>query len=149
MVADNAKAIDLPWINLSKSVSICGLYFSKANTNWATVATILIQLDPGKLSNPDLDIRYLLPDMISDRSGGRIVADGYDYVGESRAPCLVLFLKTDDATAALPVVIEVLQTERVLDNDLSELPVAIEDGTEFRVVYPPDFHGTFHRSAKT
>jgi hypothetical protein len=121
----------------------------KANKIRTAVVTIIIQLDPGKLRNPDLDIRYDLPDLICSRSGEQIIADGYDYVGESRAPCLHLFLKTDDADAALPVVIEVLKSEKVLDNDLSEVPVAIEDGEEFRVVYPADFRGMFHRSAKS
>jgi hypothetical protein len=71
--------------------------------------------------------------------------DGYDYSGEGATPCLLLFLRAEDPDASFPVVLDVLKTERVLENDVSEVPVAIEDGEEFRVVHPPGFRGTFRR----
>ena len=107
--------------------------------------TVILQLDPAKLSNPDLDIRYALPDLLVERSGGRLTDDGYDYVGEGAMPCLLLFLSTSDADGAIPTVVEVLKSERVMENDLSAVPVAVEDGEKFRVVYPPDVGGTFRR----
>jgi hypothetical protein len=110
-----------------------------------SVATVMLQLDPGRLTNPDLDIRYVLPDLLVERSSGRLTDDGYDYVGEDSAPCLLLFLRTDDAKAAIPGIIEVLKSERVLENDLSSVPVAVEDGDHFQVVDPPGFEGTFRR----
>jgi hypothetical protein len=109
------------------------------------VATVILQLDPAKLGNPDLDIRYVLPDLIVKRSGGRLADDGYDYIGKGAAACLLLFLRTENADASIPAVVEVLKSERVLGNDLSDVAVAIEDGDSFRVVYPPGFHGTFPR----
>jgi hypothetical protein len=110
-----------------------------------TVATVILQLDPARLRNPDTDVRYVLPDLLVERSSGRLTDDGYDYVGEGFAPFLLLFLRTDDPNAAIPSVIEVLKTERVLENDLSDVPVAVEDGGHFRVVHPPGFQGTFRR----
>ncbi len=109
------------------------------------MATVILQLDPARLSNPDLDIRYALPDLLVERSDGQLSDDGYDYVGEGSQPRLQLYLHADDAVAAIPIVIEVLKTERVLESDLSEVPVAVEDGEEFRVVHPPGFDGAFPR----
>jgi hypothetical protein len=109
------------------------------------MATVILQLDPAKLSNPDLDIRYVLPDLIAEQSGGRMKDDGYDYASEGAATLLLLFLSTDDPNASVPVVVEVLRSERVLENDLSDVPVAVEDGDGFRVVHPPEFRGTFRR----
>jgi hypothetical protein len=109
------------------------------------VATIILQLDPARLSNPDLDIRYHLPDLLITRSSGRLSDDGYDYSSDRLAPFLLLFLHTDDPDAVISVVIDVLKSERVLGNDLSQVPVAVEDGDDFRVVHPPGFSGTFDR----
>ena len=115
------------------------------------MTTIILQLDPSKLSNPDADIRYALPDLIVERSQVRVTDNGYDYADDgaaAAAPYLLLFLQTDDdnADAAAASVVALLQSERLLENDLSGVPVAIEDGTgELRVVHPSDFRGTFHR----
>src|SRR5262245_16134431 len=113
------------------------------NLGAGIVATVVLQLDPARLSNPDLDIRYALPDLLVERSSGRLTDDGYDYAGEGSAPCLLLFLRADDVKAAIPGIIEVLKSERVLGNDLSCVPVAVEDGDQLRVVHPPGFEGTF------
>jgi hypothetical protein len=43
---------------------------------------LVVRLDPRRLDNPDADIRYLIPDMLAERSAGVISDDGYDYVGE-------------------------------------------------------------------
>jgi len=109
------------------------------------MATVILQLDPAKLSNPDLDIRYVLPDLLIARSDAQLSDDGYDYVGEGSQPCLQLYLHADDAVAAITSVIELLKAERVLGNDLSHVPVAIEDGEEFCIVHPPGFVGAFPR----
>ena len=97
------------------------------------------------MRSPDADIRYVLPKLLVERSSGGLREDGYDYVGDPAAPDLLLFLTAADAAAMIPGILRVLTTERVLDNDLSRAPVAIEDGEEFRVVHPADFRGTFPR----
>ena len=107
------------------------------------MATVILQLDPAKLANPDLDIRYVLPDLLVQRSGGGLADDGYDYDGKGAAPCLLLFLRTEDADGAIRTIVNVLTSERVLENDLSAVPVAVDDGGGCRVVHPPDFQGTF------
>ncbi len=108
------------------------------------MATIVIQLDPALLANPDADIRYKLPDLLAQRSANRVSSDGYDYVGERNL--LHLFLGTDNAERDLPGIIEVLKSERLLGNDLSQVPIAFEDGDALRVVYPPGFTGVFEQS---
>lgn len=112
------------------------------------MATLILQLDPAKLCNPDLDIRYRLPDLLIERSGGRLADGGYEYAGDGAAPYLLLFLDTEDPDGALPAVIKVITSERVLENDLSAVPVAVEDGKQFRVVHPPDFDDTFLRPGR-
>ena len=115
------------------------------------VATVILRLDPAKLGDPDLDIRYVLPELIVERSGGRLTDEGYDYAddgGGGATPCLLLFLGAADADAALPGVLEILKSERVLENDLSDVAVAVEDGDEFRVVHPPGFDGEFRPRSK-
>ena len=97
------------------------------------MATIILQLDPSRLANPNVDIRYLLPDLLVERTGGRLVDDAYDYVGDDDSPCMLLILRTDDPAGVVPRVIEVLKSERVLDNDLSDVPVAVEEGLRFAI----------------
>ena len=58
--------------------------------------TIIVLLNPGKLENPDLDIRYQIPDRIEEVSGGIIQDNGYDYIDAPEGqpgPLLVFGLK--------------------------------------------------------
>jgi hypothetical protein len=104
--------------------------------------TIVVRLNPELLDNPDADIRYRLPDLLSERSGGTISDDGYDYVGDE--PFLVLFLKTSKPKPVLACVIDVVENVRVLDNDLRQATViAVKRKGGYDVVYPPDFAETF------
>jgi hypothetical protein len=104
--------------------------------------TIVLRLDPAELMNPDLDLRYQLPDLLAERSGGLIQDNGYDYVDGSRL--LLLFLKVTELGSSLACIREVIEHFRVLDNDLRQgvvVAIAGEDGYE--VVYPPGFVGPF------
>ena len=106
------------------------------------MASIQIRLDPGRLENPDLDIRYLLPDLLTERSGGGITDDGYDYVGKENY--LVLFLQTGEVDSAVACVVDVIENTRILGNDLRPAAVvALERDGARRVVYPPGFEGPF------
>ena len=107
---------------------------------------IIIQLDPALLSNPDLDIRYLLPDLIIARSGGTVIDAGYDYVDSpGRAPLIQLCLEAADPEAAAKLAVEVMRTERVVGNDLSRVPVATKrDNQVHVVVHPTDFSDHFY-----
>ncbi len=101
--------------------------------------TILIVLDSEKMDNPDLDIRYLLPDRIQEYTDGQIVDNGYDYLNSDE---MGIWLDTDDAAQNVEKVIELIKSEQILDNDLSrvaEIYISEEDCAtldQCRKVYP-------------
>jgi hypothetical protein len=111
--------------------------------------SILIRLEAGELDNPDLDIRYRLPDLIAERSHGLVSRDGYDYAREDREPgtrALVLFLWTKELKPALDCVLSVIENERVLGNDLRKgTTVAVATLQGNRVIYPRNYQGRFVR----
>ena len=81
--------------------------------------SIVISMDSRKMENPDLDIRYTLPDRIEEWSQGAVQDNGYDYVGEE-GHILAVWLKTEDAEGWWPKILELLKTEKFEDNDLSQ-----------------------------
>ena len=101
--------------------------------------TILIVLDSEKMDNPDLDIRYLLPDRIQEYTDGQIVDNVYDYLNSDE---MGIWLDTDDAAQNVEKVIELIKSEQILDNDLSrvaEIYISEEDCAtldQCRKVYP-------------
>lgn len=107
------------------------------------MATIAIRLDPARLANPDTDIRYSLPDILAERSGGSIEDDGYDYVGPQSY--LVVYLKSSRLEQDLSVILDVIESVPIAGCILkSGAAIAIEEvGGGWRVVYPPDFEGPF------
>lgn len=86
--------------------------------------TIVIVLDPEKLENPDLDLRYDLPARIETATAGAVRNGGYDYIDlppDQPGPLMGLFLRTGEPAAGLwPKVLELLRRERFLGNDLSQ-----------------------------
>lgn len=93
------------------------------------------------MANPDLDIRYMLPDLLIEQSGV-FSDDGYDYVGD--VPYLVLFLKADDAGKAIETILAVLETENLSGNDLRHgVVVAVDRGHGYEIAYPSEFSGPF------
>lgn len=103
---------------------------------------IVLRLDPCLLANPDADIRYQLPDLLSDRSAGAISANGYDYVGDT--PVMVLFLNVIEVDPALECILDVVENVRLLDNDLRKaIAVAVEKTNGHEVIYPQGFTGPF------
>ena len=104
--------------------------------------TIFVRLDPRKLQNPDLDVRYVLPNLIAEQSCGVVSDDGYDCVGD--VPYLLIFLKTADLDQGLVCVLSTLECENVLGNNLlSAAVVAVERDGRKTVEYPKDFQGSF------
>ena len=61
---------------LMDNLSDCGkvLYPGKR-----MIMEISITINPGKLNNPDLDLRYDIPDKASELSNGDLEDNGYDY----------------------------------------------------------------------
>ncbi len=103
--------------------------------------TVIISMDSRKMENPDLDIRYTLPDRIEEWSGGAVTDDGYDYVDED-GHILAVWLETEDAEGWWPRIVELLKAEKFEDNDLSKTAVVLiseEETAEIeacRQVYP-------------
>ena len=79
--------------------------------------SLLIRLDPGLLSNPDADLRYLLPDRLSELSNGLLRDDSYDY--EEGTLAMLIFMKADDLATVVPMAISVLEHEKILGNHLA------------------------------
>ena len=105
------------------------------------MAAIVVSMDSRKMGNPDLDIRYLLPDRIEEWSEGAVTDDGYDYVDEE-GHILAVWLETEDAAGWWPKIVELLKTEQFCGNDLSlssAVLISEESGADFdkcRQVYP-------------
>mgnify|MGYP001046792298 FL=1 len=82
--------------------------------------TIIILLNPSKLENPDLDLRYNIPDRIEEVSGGSIEDNGYNYIeAGNRDDILGIWLRTESADESYPVIVKLFQEEKFLGNDLS------------------------------
>lgn len=82
--------------------------------------TIIIILNPEKLKNPNADLRYYVPDRIEEVSNGMIQGNGYDYLDCQGAGSLMgIWLKTESASENYPIVVNLFQKEKFLDNDLS------------------------------
>ena len=104
--------------------------------------TIVIQLDPTQLDNPDADLRYRLPDLLVERSNGLIQDDAYDYLGDK--PLMAVFLETTDVARSLVHVLDVINNVRLLENDLRKgTAIGVLQEGRYVVVYPPDFAGEF------
>lgn len=101
--------------------------------------TIVIVLDSTKMANPDLDIRYILPERIEEYTNNSIKDNGYDYISDTE---LGLWLETDDSANNVEKIIQLIKTETFLENDLSNVAdifVSEEECAEIqhcRKVYP-------------
>ena len=104
------------------------------------MAEIVIRLNPGALLNPDLDLRYEIPDQLARRSGGVIVDDGYGY--EPGTAALHLYFRTTNLALALSEVFAVLEKEVLIGNQLGVgAEVGVCEGPagqarEFSIVFP-------------
>lgn len=82
--------------------------------------TIIIKLDSRKMINPDLDIRYTLPDKLEKITSGRISDNGYDYISKYE---LGIWLETDNAEHMFPIVADLIEN----DNNLKSAEIYISD----------------------
>lgn len=102
-----------------------------------------ITIDPSKLFNPNLDIRYDLPDLIATHSNGAMNADGYDYVGPANH--LALYLTGLDADEGKRLIVKIVQAERVLENDLRDAVVcSCNDAGSWVVFFPASYDGPIY-----
>ena len=97
--------------------------------------------DSEKMDNPDLDIRYLLPDRIDEYTEGAVKDNGYDYLDND---VMAIWLETEDAAGNVEKVIKLIESEEILENDLRKAAVVYiseEDCAELgqcQKVYPKD-----------
>lgn len=96
--------------------------------------TIIVKLCPGKLQNPDLDIRYRLPDAVEGYTEGRITDNGYDYLDQKPANdiapangvapangiALGIWLACENAAEGVNDLLTVMRRETICGNDLSQ-----------------------------
>ena len=84
--------------------------------------TIIVLLNPAKLENADLDLRYCIPERIEKVSNSLIQDNGYDYINtkdEKQGPLMGIWLKTENANEHWHIVKELFQREKFIGNDLS------------------------------
>ncbi|MCM1357868.1 MAG: hypothetical protein NC205_04675 [Prevotella sp.] len=101
--------------------------------------TIIIVLNSRKMTNPDLDIRYTLPERIEEYTNNQIKDNGYDYISNTE---LGLWLETDNSVNNVEKIIKLIETEKFSENDLSKIAdifISEEECAEFeqcRKIYP-------------
>ena len=79
--------------------------------------TIVIRLAPGKLKNPDLDLRYVVPDKIEKATKGAITDNGFDYLPDNS---MGIWMQTENARDSYPLIVKLFSKKKFLKNDLSQ-----------------------------
>lgn len=101
---------------------------------------IIIQLWPSKLANPDLDLRYDIPDQLASLSENdfQITDDGFDYSEDMDN--INLFLTTTDLELFKKKVLDYLTNNQILNNDiLSACKIAHQtDEDQYETLYAFD-----------
>ena len=80
--------------------------------------TIIVLLNAEMMTNPDLDIRYTLPERIEEYTNNQVKDNGYDYLSNTK---LGLWFETDNAVNNVEKIIQLINAERFLENDLSKV----------------------------
>lgn len=78
--------------------------------------TIVVVLDSEKLENPDLDIRYELPDKVERYTHNEISDNGYDYLTDTE---LGIWMETSSAKDNYGKVVAFFEQHMVCGNDLT------------------------------
>jgi hypothetical protein len=101
------------------------------------MAQIRFDLDPAKMPNPDLDIRYRLPDSLAALPDSTMTDNGYDY-SDDQPPLLMVFVNSDAPDADVQRSIAFLSENQLLDNNVLDAATisTSEDGENWRQVYP-------------
>lgn len=79
--------------------------------------TILVVLDSKKLDNPDLDIRYELPDKVEEYTNKEICDNGYDYLTNTE---LGIWLATESAEENYKKVLDYMGENMICGNNLAQ-----------------------------
>lgn len=112
------------------------------------MGTIAIKLNPEKLENADLDLRYLIPDRIEEVTKERVQDNGYDYSSDG-TNSIIIFMTSENPEEDAITVLEILKKEKFLENDIYKSGIiAIADGdgedeNEYRVIHPNNYDEEF------
>ncbi|MCB2296670.1 hypothetical protein [Clostridium tagluense] len=107
------------------------------------MASIGIKLDPSKMNNPDLDLRYIIPNKIEELTKGAVEDDGYDYSSDG-TNSIIIFLSCENPKKYVNGVLNILRNEDFLNNNIYEVGVvAIDNGDGFKVIHPSNYEGEF------
>lgn len=103
---------------------------------------IAIRLSPTELPNPDADIRYRIPDLISELTQGSVTDNGYDYTEDDT---MIVYLSCNNPKQDVETVIRILNDHPVYGNRILEYATIgiSSDGDTFDIVHPPDMRGQF------
>ncbi|WML33320.1 hypothetical protein [Clostridium sp. OS1-26] len=74
------------------------------------MGSIAIKLDPSKMDNPDLDLRYIIPDKSEELTKGAVKDDGYDYSSDG-TNSIIIFLSSEDPKKYVNEVLDILRNE--------------------------------------
>ncbi|MCL2638910.1 MAG: hypothetical protein FWD48_11155 [Oscillospiraceae bacterium] len=83
------------------------------------MGSIVIKLNPEKLTNPDLDLRYVVPDTISELTQGKIINEGFDYL-DDECSTMVILLSSSNPREDVVTVAEIIKNNSFMDNQLNE-----------------------------
>jgi hypothetical protein len=80
--------------------------------------SVIFQLHPDWLENPDADLRYLISEELEKLSNDEltIVADGYEYDDEDEY--MYIFVMVTDSYNFLKVIKRYLSSHKILDNEI-------------------------------
>ncbi len=101
------------------------------------MAQIRFDLDPAKVANPDLDIRYLLPDRLAAIPKSTMTDSGYDY-SEDEPPVLMVFVNSEDPDADVELAVRFLATNTLLENNILDAATILssDKAEEWKQRYP-------------
>ncbi|MBI2212153.1 MAG: hypothetical protein HYU52_00765 [Acidobacteria bacterium] len=105
------------------------------------VHSVVVRLDPSKLENPEIDIRWELVAALSNRLGTEVVEDGFGYARNSDAMFIAFAISSPEPF--ISELVRVLEDERILDNRLADgatIGIApygqFENFSTHQIVYP-------------
>jgi hypothetical protein len=103
--------------------------------------SLVIRIDPKPLTNADLDLRYEIPDRLSHASEKKIKDAGYGF--EPGTDAMHIYLAAEDANAAVPLIIQLLEGNTLDEPGLLKAVLvgvsefSASESSSYRAVYPP------------
>lgn len=98
---------------------------------------IRFDLNPAKLSNPDLDIRYQLPGRLAAIPEGTMTENGYDY-SDDEPPVLMVFVNSVQPDTDVELAVRFLSISTVLENKVLDAATIFtsDNEEEWKQRYP-------------